>query len=60
MLPISRLALKEISSIVKDFIWKKSGKVPKIAYNGIVNSDIRGDLGLLEIAAMCNFLLVSQ
>ena len=54
--------LQENSSVVENFnfIWKKSEKVPKIAYNEIVNSDVIGELGLLEIGAMCNSLLVSQ
>ena len=49
--------LQEISSVVENFnfIWKKSEKVPKIAYNAIVNSDVRGELGLLEIALQIEF-----
>ena len=37
-----------------------SGKVLRIAHSEIVNSEIRGGLGLLEIGAMCDSLLVSQ
>ena len=49
--------LQEISSVVENFnfIWKKSEKVPKIAYNEIVNSDVIGELGLLEIALQIEF-----
>ena len=60
VLPMTKTAVKNINSIVGDFIWRRSGKVLKIAYNEIVNSELRGGMGLLDSEAMCNSLITSQ
>ena len=60
VLPIPKTALKTINNLVGEFIWKKSGKVLKVAREEIVNCESRGGLALLDTEAMCNSLIVSQ
>ena len=60
VLPVTKVALKTINSIISDFIWKKSGMVLKIAHNELVNSDDRGGMALLDTESMCNSLIASQ
>ena len=57
LLPITKPALQSINSLVGDFIWKKSGKLLRIARDEIVNSDVKGGLALLDTEAMCNSLV---
>ena len=60
VIPLTRSALQTINSIIGDFIWKNSGKVLRIARDELVNSEIKGGLGLLDTEAMCNSLIASQ
>ena len=60
VLPITKTAVKNINNIVGDFVWRRSGKVLRIAYSEIVNSELRGGMGLLDTEAMSNSLIVSQ
>ena len=60
VLPVTRTAVMSINSLVGEFLWKKSGKVLKIAHNEIVNSEQKGGLALLDAKAMCNSLIVTQ
>ena len=57
---MTKSASKTINSLVGEFIWKKSGRVLKIARDEVINSETRGGLGLLDTETMCNSLIVSQ
>ena len=48
LLPMTKSALQDINKIIGDFLWKKSGKVLRIARDEIVNSELRGGLALLD------------
>ena len=60
VLPITKTALKNINSIIGEFIWRKGGRVLRIAHDDIINTENRGGLALLDTETMCNSLLVSQ
>ena len=60
ILPISKIFIQKIETVIGKFIWNASGWLLRVALQELKNVNHNGGLNLICIESMCSSLLLSQ